>query len=360
MPTRVNTLAAGDLAHLVRSFERGIDPPDELLEPLPLVVVEDDHEALCASNGFPAQFPLIVMVVGDGAGFHAEHGLYDIAVTGVGPSPAAPWVSVERFDAAIDQVASTVAKAPVAAATFVQLLRCAAGLSIQQGLAFESLAYSTLQAGAEHAEWLGRRPPPALNPASAERGGEPPVVATRSDGTLIVELNRPGLHNAYNAAMRDALCEVLSVAAFDKSVKLQLRGRGESFCSGGDLTEFGSCRDPATANLIRTRRSPARLLAAASSRTRAIVHGHCAGSGLELASFASSVVADGDVTLWLPEISMGLIPGAGGTVSIPRRAGRGRTAWLGLSGERIPTSTAIAWGLVDGWLADHEAAIGRP
>lgn len=358
MPPRVKTLAAEDLAQLVWAFERGIDPPGELLEPLPLVVVEDDPDALGAASHLPAQFPLIVMVVGDGLGLRADHGLYDVALCGGGTSPAAPWVAVERFDAAIDKVAATVAKAPVAAVTFVQLLRCATGLTIEQGLVFESVAYSTLQGGVEHAEWLGRRPGRSLTHASGERGGETPVVATRSDGTLTVELNRPSLHNAYNVAMRDALCEVLSVAAFDKSVKLQLRGRGESFCSGGDLSEFGSGPDSASANLIRTRRSPARLLAAVSSRTRAVVHGVCAGSGLELASFASSVVADGDVMVWLPELSMGLIPGAGGTVSIPRRAGRGRTAWLGLSGERIATSTAIAWGVVDGWLADHEAADG--
>ncbi len=352
MPPTVNTLSAGELVRLVWAFERGIDPPEELLEPLPLVVVEDDQSTLGASRGLPPQFPLIVIVVGDGVGFRGGTGMYDVALTGGGTSPPAPWVCVERFESAIDQVAATVVKTPVAAATFIQLLRCSTGLSLDQGLAFESLAYSTLQAGAEHAEWLRRRPARPPTPVLSGLSSEPPVVATSYDGTLIVELNRPTVHNAYNAAMRDALCEVLSVVAVDPSTPLQLRGRGESFCSGGDLSEFGSCRDPATANLIRTRRSPARLLAAASPRTRAVVHGYCVGSGVELAAFASSVVADGEVTMWLPEISMGLIPGAGGTVSLPRRVGRGRAAWLGLSAEHIGTSTAIAWGVADGWLPE--------
>jgi enoyl-CoA hydratase/carnithine racemase len=49
----------------------------------------------------------------------------------------------------------------------------------------------------------------------------------------------------------------------------------------------------------------------------------------------------------LPEVGMGLIPGAGGTVSIPRRIGRHRTAWLALTGNTIDAGTALAWGLAD-------------
>jgi enoyl-CoA hydratase/carnithine racemase len=64
-------------------------------------------------------------------------------------------------------------------------------------------------------------------------------------------------------------------------------------------------------------------------------------------AFASTVVAEVDATFGLPEISMGLIPGAGGTVSIPRRIGRQRTLWLALTGARIDAVTALARGLVD-------------
>jgi enoyl-CoA hydratase/carnithine racemase len=59
------------------------------------------------------------------------------------------------------------------------------------------------------------------------------------------------------------------------------------------------------------------------------------------------VVARPDATFWLPELSLGLIPGAGGTVSLPRRIGRQRTAWLALSGRSLDARTALAWGLVD-------------
>jgi enoyl-CoA hydratase/carnithine racemase len=82
-------------------------------------------------------------------------------------------------------------------------------------------------------------------------------------------------------------------------------------------------------------------------RVEVRLHGACLGSGIELPAFASSVVAAPDTVLGLPEIGFGLVPGAGGTVSLPLRIGRQRTALLALSGRRIDASTALAWGLVD-------------
>ncbi len=80
---------------------------------------------------------------------------------------------------------------------------------------------------------------------------------------------------------------------------------------------------------------------------RAEVHGACIGAGIELPAFARRVVAREDTWFQLPELAMGLVPGAGGTVSIPRRIGRQRTAWLALTSQRIDAETAWRWGLVD-------------
>jgi enoyl-CoA hydratase/carnithine racemase len=82
------------------------------------------------------------------------------------------------------------------------------------------------------------------------------------------------------------------------------------------------------------------------------VHGACVGAGVELPAFARRVVAAPDTWFQLPEVGMGLVPGAGGTASLPRRIGRQRTAWLALTGVRLPAATALEWGLVD--------AIGDP
>ncbi|MEB3980531.1 enoyl-CoA hydratase/isomerase family protein [Mycobacterium sp. 663a-19] len=210
----------------------------------------------------------------------------------------------------------------------------------------ESLAYSTLQAGPEFARWLDERGP-ARPPGTAE-----PVRARRDGDTLRITFNRPQRHNAFSTDARAALLEALAVAQLDPSVTgIVLSGNGPSFCSGGDLAEFGTLDDPASAHLARTRHSPALALDALAARLgrscRAEVHGRVMGSGLEMAAFCGWVDARDDSVFGLPELALGLIPGAGGTVSVTRRIGRWRTAYLVLSGRTVGADTALAWGLVD-------------
>jgi hypothetical protein len=222
--------------------------------------------------------------------------------------------------------------------------RAGEGASIESGLVQESLVYSTLQAGPEFAAWRARRGAPRLRPPP--KG--PAVIATREGDRLRIALARPEKRNAFSSEMRDGLVEALRVAACDATIReVVLEGQGPAFCSGGDLDEFGTLPDPATAHLVRTTRSAARLLAATATRVHARVHGACVGAGVELPAFAGRVTARADASFWLPELSLGLVPGAGGTVSLPRRIGRQRTAWLALSGQAIDARTALAWGLVD-------------
>ena len=77
------------------------------------------------------------------------------------------------------------------------------------------------------------------------------------------------------------------------------------------------------------------------------MNGKCIGAGIELPAFSDKVIADETVSISLPEIKMGLIPGAGGTVSIPRRIGPQKTAYLALSGQSIDSQTALDWKLVN-------------
>src|SRR6516162_2552175 len=214
------------------------------------------------------------------------------------------------------------------------------------GVITESLAYSTLQAGPEFARWLDERGP-ARMPDIAD-----PVLAQRDGDTLRIRFNRPERHNAFSTDARAALLETLTVAQLDPSVTgIVLSGNGPSFCSGGDLAEFGTFADPASAHLARTRHSPALALDALTARLgrscRAEVHGRVMGSGLEMAAFCGWVEARDDSVFGLPELGLGLIPGAGGTVSVTRRIGRWRTACLVLSGHTVGADTARAWGLVD-------------
>jgi len=247
-------------------------------------------------------------------------------------------------EADLEPVRASAERCPLAAATLVQLLRHGRALDLHERLVAESLAYSTLQAGPEFAAWLAAR----CHPPASDADPSSAVRMRREGAVLRLTLDRPRKHNAFSAGMRDALAEGLALALADESIEeIVLDGAGPSFCSGGDLDEFGSAPDPATAHAVRSARSPARLLSLCAERARAEVHGACVGAGCELPAFCRHVRARADAFFQLPEVSMGLVPGAGGTASLPDRIGRQRTAWLALSGSRIDAATALRWGLVD-------------
>jgi len=267
------------------------------------------------------------------------------------PDPRAPAAAemAPAFDVVVGDpvelapLVAAVRETPLAAAALVQLLRGSDERSVEQGLVAESFVYSTLQAGPEFARWLARQP--TLRPELPEA---PPLKVVREGARLELVLDHPAKRNAYSAAMRDALCEALQLVLCDDSIEVVvLRGEGPAFCAGGDLDEFGLLADPATAHAIRTTRSAGRLLAACAPRVRAELHGACIGAGIELPAFAGTLVAAPDAFFQLPERAMGLVPGAGGTVSLPRRIGRQRTAWLALTGARLDAQAAERWGLVD-------------
>ncbi|MES0872567.1 enoyl-CoA hydratase/isomerase family protein [Sinimarinibacterium thermocellulolyticum] len=241
-------------------------------------------------------------------------------------------------------ITASIRRAPLAATVLVQVLRTIEHLPLDAALVVESLAYATLQGGREFRDWLAsyRAPPPA----DCDSG--PAVVIERENECLTLTLNRPSNRNAMSVEMRDALCEALQLAVCDDGIaRLRIRARGKCFSTGGDLAEFGSTPDSATAHAVRSLALPGRLLARCAERATVEVHGACVGSGIEFPAFAGRIEARADAWFQLPELKYGLIPGAGGCVSISRRIGRERTAWLVLSGQRIGAQTALEWGLVD-------------
>jgi len=209
-----------------------------------------------------------------------------------------------------------------------------------RSLLAESLAYSALQAGLEHQEWLA-----GLGPRTPPEPGPRIRVETTADGSVIT-LARPDRHNAFDSLMREELCDALDVVAVLPG-SVTLRALGPSFCSGGDLGEFGALRDPVHAHFVRSTRSVADRMARLGGRMRAFVHGWCIGAGIELSAFAARLVAAENTRIQLPEAAFGLLPGAGGTVSIPARIGRQRTLELAITGRVVDARTALAWGLVD-------------
>lgn len=245
----------------------------------------------------------------------------------------------ERCDAVADRVLAN----PHAARVLIDVLRAMPGLDVPTGLALESFAYSTLLNGPEHRRWLSRQ-----SPRPQRSFDEAPLRVERAGEVLLVTLSRPENRNAFSAAMRDALFESLTLAEVDLTIEqVVVRGDGPVFCSGGDLTEFGTTPDVVRAHEIRTQRSIGGLLHRLRGRARVHVHGACIGAGVELPAFAAHVSADPASSFRLPEVAMGLIPGAGGTVSLTRRIGRQRTALFALLGQSVDAHQALELGLVD-------------
>lgn len=251
-------------------------------------------------------------------------------------------IEVDDPSTTVDALTRTVDASPHAANTLTGLLRLTAALSPADGLVAESLAYSMLLAGPEFRDW--RHNTPRHTPSNSAD----PVLIVREGSTLRVTLNRPERHNAFGRGIRDGIIEAMQLAELDHSIEsVELSGNGKSFCSGGDLDEFGTTPDVASAHLIRLQQSAGYAVHRNAARVKAVLHGACMGAGIEIPAFASRVDARTDSYFQLPELRMGLVPGAGGTVSITKRIGRWRTAYLALSGQPVDVDTALRWGLVD-------------
>lgn len=305
-------------------------------EPLILVDLERDQVPPKSGSG-----PLAVIIGLDRAGKlpNVNADSFDVLLT-TRPSPPPPWLFLARR---LDRIEHAICKAPVASVALVRLLRIQHRMSFEDAIECESLTYSALLGGQEFENWLSGRPPAVPSPPSAH------LVETNlnADGDWHLVLNDPDNRNAMSAPMRDALYDILANALCDlEQPQLVITGKGKCFSTGGHLPEFGNASDLAMAHVIRIQRSCAVLLNALDERATVRFHGACIGSGLEIFAAAAHRKAQRNAWFQLPEIRMGLIPGAGGTVTVSRAIGRHRAAAMMLSGERITAETALEWGLI--------------
>ncbi|MFA1547909.1 enoyl-CoA hydratase/isomerase family protein [Actinomadura chokoriensis] len=314
----------------------------------PLIVVDLGEDADAATLRAAARKArdgdrlLVGVLHGDGEATELRRAL-DLTLTLPGGGTGRETIGVADLDAALRELHDAAARNPLASLVLRDVLRATETMPVPAALDVESYAYSTLLGGREFARWLDARGPRPLPPEVQD-----PVLAVRGDRALRITLNRPARRNAYGRQVRDALVDALQIALADRDIeRVVLDGAGTAFCAGGDLDEFGTAPDLATAHMIRTRAGAGRLVHRLAGRTEARVHGPCVGAGIEIPAFAGTLVAAPGATFRLPEVSMGLIPGAGGTVSIPRRIGRWRTLHLALTGAGIGVEQARSWGLVD-------------
>jgi enoyl-CoA hydratase len=169
-----------------------------------------------------------------------------------------------------------------------------------------------------------------------------------SDRIGVITLSRADKRNSMTQKMFSELDSAVVKAAGQESLRvLVIKGDGKTFCAGDDLAELVAMDMVQVRDfLIRTQGTFTRL-EALPIPVVAAVEGHALGGGLELALACDLIVASADAVMGLPETNLGVIPGLGGTIRLPRRVGLGRAKDLVYSGRMIQADEARNMGLVD-------------
>ncbi|MBI2872126.1 MAG: enoyl-CoA hydratase/isomerase family protein [Chloroflexi bacterium] len=165
----------------------------------------------------------------------------------------------------------------------------------------------------------------------------------KDGGIASITLNRPGVLNAYNMQMRDEMYQVLEAVQDDPEVAgVLLSGAGErAFCAGADLTEFGTAPSQVIARQVRWERDVWGLMASIPQPMVAALHGYVLGSGVEIAALCDLRVAAEDAVFGLPEVTLGMVPAAGGSQTLPRLVGRGVALEMLLTSRRLDAREAL-------------------
>jgi enoyl-CoA hydratase/carnithine racemase len=176
-----------------------------------------------------------------------------------------------------------------------------------------------------------------------------PVLFYEKDGPVAwVTLNRPEVLNSINMQMRDELWDVLHAVRDDPDVLAVIfKGAGDrGFCAGADVSEFGTAPSYVEARRARHERDLWGFMLSLDKLLVAAVHGYALGAGIELPMCCDLRIASDDAQLGLPEVSLGYIPSAGGTQTLPRHVPPGLAMQMVLTGDPIDAGTALRYGLV--------------
>ena len=161
------------------------------------------------------------------------------------------------------------------------------------------------------------------------------------DGAAWITLQRPERRNAIDRATRQRLAEAFAAAEQDDAVRvIVLTGAGTAFCAGVDLKEEAPAADPAPSGRLTA------PLDVATKPVIAAVNGPAAGGGFELVLAADLRIAASTASFALPEVSIGSLPGSGGTQRLVRATTPARALRMLLTGQAIDAATALAWGIV--------------
>lgn len=178
---------------------------------------------------------------------------------------------------------------------------------------------------------------------------EPPVLYEKSAaGVAWLTLNRPGVLNAMNMAVRDELWTLLHAVRDDPDVRVAvIEGAGDrAFSAGADISEFGTAPSYVEARRARRDRDLWGLMLSIHKPFVAAIHGFAFGAGCELPLLCDIRIASDDATFALPEVTLGYIPSAGGTQTLSRTIPPGIAREMIYTGAPIDAARALRIGLV--------------
>ncbi|GAB2599267.1 enoyl-CoA hydratase-related protein [Streptomyces capparidis] len=175
------------------------------------------------------------------------------------------------------------------------------------------------------------------------------VAVRRSGFVAELVLDRPKALNAVSSAMAESLVAATDALAADREVRAVVvtSSNERAFCVGADLKERNALTDAELARQRPLARAAYTGVLELPVPTVAAVHGYALGGGFEIALSCDLIVADATAVVGLPEVSVGVIPGGGGTQLLPRRIGAARAAELVFTARRVQAEEAHALGLVD-------------
>ena len=169
------------------------------------------------------------------------------------------------------------------------------------------------------------------------------VTLTIDDTIGIITLDNPPV-NGLSFAVRRGLADQVEAAIADDAVHaIVVRGAGKMFCGGADIRQFGQTPPPNAANLPEA----INQLESSSKPVVAAIHGVAAGGGLEVALGCHYRLASPATRLGLPEVTLGFVPGAGGTQRLPRLIGVQKALEVIVGGQLLPADRALALGIID-------------
>ena len=175
----------------------------------------------------------------------------------------------------------------------------------------------------------------------------PHVHCTLDDGIAVVTMDSPPA-NAFTDALHDEFLAALDHLAGRTVRAAIVTGTGRFFQAGGDMNRFLTLHTLADAEaFVRRAQSFMDRIAAAPWPTIAAINGYALGGGLEIALACDLRVAAADDRLGLPEVSYGILAGAGGTQRLARLVGPGRAKWLMYTGRQLTAAQALEWGIVE-------------